>query len=42
MTSNYIICSLRKKYGDKILIATNFNHKLADFKFTLLSNKLPS
>ena len=38
MTSNYIICSLRKKYGDSILIATNFNHKHADFKFTSLSD----
>ena len=30
MTSNYIICSLRQKYGDAILIATNFNHKFSD------------
>lgn len=38
MTSNYIICSLRQKYRDAILIATNFNHEFADFKFTSLSD----
>ena len=36
MTVNYLICQLREKYGDNVYIATNFNHKMADFKFISL------
>lgn len=36
MTANYLICELREKYGNDILIATNFNHKKSDFLFTSL------
>ena len=38
MTANYLIMQIREKYGDSVLIATNFNHKLADFKFNSLSD----
>lgn len=38
MTSNYLIMQTREKYGDNVYIATNFNHKLADFKFNSLSD----
>ena len=36
MTVNHLICQRREKYGDNVYIATNYNHKKADFKFTTL------
>lgn len=36
MTVNYLICGIREKYKDNVYIATNFNHKMADFKFISL------